>query len=504
MKPHRSRGLVSPRAPSTASSSLPPVDLTRGKLVGVTAASAREGVEAAEAIKTLHQLEKVVSEFAITYPSHTQRIPAVLGGEQPLIAFVRTMVASMAAKQEELERLNEEVLEAAAEKERFLASMSHEVRTPMNGIFGMVNLLLEMDIDDKQREYLETIQSSSESLLNILDDILDYAKLNSGEFQLRPRAFDLARIVREALSVYKPTADKKALELGATVCSSLPDRLVADDLRLKQVICNLVSNAIKFTDRGRVHVTVARMRKSSRDQLLFQVEDTGIGIRREAAKHLFSPFHQIESTGERRFEGTGLGLAISKNLVEAMGGRVWFESEEGKGTSFLFTIDFESAEEESAEEDLVHRCEITPAGPSERNDQRLRVLLVEDNKVNQKVAVLTLQQLGCEVTVASNGQEAVDLADGPIHFDLVCMDVNMPVMNGLEAAAAIRELDHRNSTVPILAMTGMAFDEDRERCLAAGMDGVVTKPFAIDDLRSRIASVVGNGEHAGAEVELPA
>lgn len=327
MKPHgnRFRG----KTPRTGSFVQPPA-VPVEEISASPSATETSSDSDAEAVATLRQLEKVVSEFMVKYPSHSQRIPAVRSGENPLIAFVRAMVGSMAAKQEELERLNEEVLEAAREKERFLANMSHEVRTPMNGIFGMVNLLLEKDLDEESREYLETIHASSESLLNILDDILDYAKLNSKNMQLRPRDFELSKLIRDALWTYKPNADKKGVFLSATIDDTLPDHFVADDLRLKQVLSNLVSNGIKFTDEGEVSVTVQGIEKSGRKLLLFQVEDTGIGIRPEAGKTLFSPFRQVDENDERRFEGTGLGLAICKNLVELMGGRVWFESESGK------------------------------------------------------------------------------------------------------------------------------------------------------------------------------
>lgn len=293
---------------------------------------------ASEAEATLSQLSKVVSEFMIKYPSHTQRIPSIRPGEHALIAFVRQMAASMASKQEELETLNEEVTEAAREKERFLANMSHGVRTPMNGIFGMVNLLLEMDPDPVQREVLDTIHASSESLLNILDDILDYAKLNANQMPLKPRTFELSKLIRDVLLVYKTTADSKNIELSATICESLPDTFVADDLRLKQVISNLVSNAIKFTDSGQVSLTVCGIEKSGRSQLFFEIKDIGIGITPKAGKTLFSPFRQLDSEDERRYDGTGLGLAISKNIVELMGGCVWFESESGVGATFFFTV----------------------------------------------------------------------------------------------------------------------------------------------------------------------
>lgn len=447
-----------------------------------------------ESDRTLRQLEKIVSEFMVQYPSHTQRIPALRPGEHPLIAFVRSMVASMAAKQEQLERLNREALEATKEKERFFASMSHEVRTPMNGIFGMVSLLLEMDLDPIQREHLETIHSSSESLLNILDDILDYAKLNAKEMLLKPRPFELERLIREVLMVYKANADSRNLYLSATLCENLPENFVADDLRLKQVLSNLVSNAIKFTDAGEVSVTVQGYREEGQDQLIFRVRDTGIGIEEEAGATLFAPFRQIDSEKPRSHRGTGLGLAISKNLVELMGGRIWFESKPGVGTDFFFTVDCASFEEKS--DDLILRKALPPPeiGTPRCEGGLSRVLLVEDNLINQKVARLSLEQLGCEVVVASNGREAVALAGGASSFDLILMDVSMPVMDGFEATVAIRRLDHRNASVPIVAMTGMVFEEDRERCFAAGMNDVIAKPFSLQDLRHCLAALQGESE----------
>jgi len=455
--------------------------------------SVRGTVAAAE--ETLAQLEKVVSEFSVKYPSHTSRIPSIRPGEHPLISFVRAMVASMASKQEELERLNQEVLDSAKEKEHFVANMSHEVRTPMNGIFGMVNLLREMPLDSQCREYIDAIHASSESLLNILDDVLDYAKLNARQMRLKPRRFDLERLLREVLRVYLPN--------GATICKTLPDHFEADDLRIKQVLSNLVSNAIKFTDHGSVSVTAQPLVKSGRDQLLFKVVDTGIGIHPEAGKCLFMPFRQVDGDEVRHYHGTGLGLAISKNLVELMGGRVWFESELGEGTVFYFTIDFELPEEPSeADGRIVTRSQIGEGQlASKENPEKPRVLLVEDNKVNQRVASLSLAKLGCEVTLASNGAEAVDLAEGPVRFDLVCMDVHMPVMDGLRATEAIRSLDHPNSSVPIFAMTGMAFEDDRARCLEAGMSGVIVKPFDLDDLRSLVAGLRERAS-CGADVAL--
>lgn len=473
-----------------------------------TAHKRRETEQTPPAEGTIRDLEKVVSEFMIRYPSHAQKIPAVRSGEHPLIGFVRSMAASMAAKQEELEALNKRIADGAAEKERFLANMSHEVRTPMNGIFGLVNLLLEMELEPVQREYIETIQSSSESLLNILDDVLDHSKLNASEVKLRSRKFDINKLVRDVLFMYQPTARKKSIRLSGTICKTLADEFVADDLRLKQVLSNLVSNAIKFTDEGEVTVTVQPIEKSGRSQLLFCVRDCGIGIPTDAGKELFSPFRQIDDLNYRRTDGTGLGLAISRNLVELMGGQIWFESEVGVGTSFFFGVDFELPEEEL--EALPAIASQGRPGESLHREswrkEKCSVLLVEDNKVNQRVAALTLEQLGCEVTIANHGKEAVEFAGGPNRFDLICMDVNMPIMNGIDATIAIRGLDHENASARILAMTGMAFDEDQEQCLASGMDRVITKPFEIDDLRREVEAARSDPRYADRsdDVILPA
>lgn len=473
--------------------------VTRHPVMPNTAPIALGDVTNAE--ETIRQLEKLVTDFTIRYPGHTQRIPTMRPGEHPLIAFVRSMAASMAEKQDQLEKLNQEVITAAKEKERFFANVSHEVRTPMNGIFGMVNLLLEMDPDPRFREHLETIHSASESLLNILNDILDFAKLNAKQMQLKPRQFDLQKLIREVLLVYKPNADTKGIGLSAMICETLPEAVVADELRLKQVLANLTSNAIKFTDAGEVTVTVQKYQGEGREQLLFHVRDTGIGIDSEAGCTLFQPFHQIDSdqTGNQT-GGTGLGLAISRSIVELMGGQIWFDSPLGGGTTFYFTVDYARAEPES--DDFVRRSALPKSTMKSQAESRTRVLLVEDNEMNQKVARMTLEKFHCDVTVASNGREAVDLAGGAEKFDVILMDVNMPVMNGLEASYTIRRLDHSNAAIPIIAMTGMVFDEDKEQCHAAGMNDVITKPFSPEIIKNMLQSLSDPDGFSGDPVGL--
>ncbi|MEM7699954.1 MAG: ATP-binding protein [Verrucomicrobiota bacterium] len=447
----------------------------------------KDGSEATNSdTETIRQLQKIVAEFTTKYPSHTQRIPSMRQGEHILIAFVRQMVNSMAQKQAELEALNREVEAHAAEKERFLANVSHEVRTPMNGIFGMIHLLLEMDLDPVMREYLETIQGSSESLLNILDDILDYSKLNSGQMDLKPRAFDINKLVRDVLLVYRPSAEEKGIKVSAIISDAIPDFYFADDLRLKQILSNLVSNAIKFTEKGGVSLKVRIVERKGKKQLLFEVKDSGIGIPKDAAAKLFSPFSQLDAKDGKRYKGTGLGLTISKNLIELMGGKIWFESVPDEGTRFFCTCDFEEAE---APTELVTRGAMECTEEEEAPSDEIEVLLAEDNPINQKVASLSLKQLGCTVTIASDGEEAVAIASSNRDFDFICMDVNMPKMDGMEATRQIRELDHPNAQTHIIAMTGMAFDEDLDKCLASGMNDVVTKPFDLQDLRKKVDQI---------------
>jgi PAS domain S-box-containing protein len=410
----------------------------------------------------------------------------------------------VAERTEQLAHSNAELGRAVAEaqaanrtKSDFLARMSHEIRTPMNGVLGMTQVLLETSLLPDQYDAAETIKQSADSLLTVINDILDFSKVEAGKLELEFTTFRIDEVVNGVLRLLTPRARSAGLHLSAK--QPLPDCLVGGDPdRLRQVLMNLVGNAIKFTQRGGVTVAVEKV-----DERFwrFSVEDTGIGIPIEKQNKIFEPFVQADTSTSRHFGGTGLGLAIAALLVQAMNGRIWLESEPGRGTTFHFTADLEAAGVDSCVEAFLSKpaVEIYPAREVrvERLGEYLRVLLVEDNRVNQKVAAAVLEKRGHRVTIASDGREGLDAISRGV-FDVVLMDVEMPVMNGWEATAAIREREKASGTrVPIIAMTAHAMQEDLDRCLTVGMDGYVSKPFQVEALLNELARV--RGMHSAGE-----
>lgn len=429
--------------------------------------------------------------------SEHEQLLVVLASKDAEIAALKRQLADQQTELDESNRrirANSSPMAVAAavtgSKDFFLASISHEIRTPLNGILGMLDLVLGSAINDEQREYLGSIRRSTKSLLRILNDVLDYSKLCSNQVELESRPFSLSEVLNDVLQVFGPNARGKGLALWNSVAAGIPELVKGDDLRLRQVLWNLVDNAIKFTHRGRIDVAVTGTETSSgRWDLWFEVSDTGVGMSPEQISRLFLPYSQAEASTSRRYGGTGLGLAISKNLVELMDGEIEVDSREGQGSVFRFRLPFETV---ATQLPVANARRIRPMAPPphavEKPPQEApgrRVLLVEDNEINQKVARLSLEHLGWTVDIAGNGLDAIEAARSK-RYEVICMDLTMPEMDGLEATRRIRRLPCPSTGATIIATTGHASTEDRKRCLEAGMDDFLSKPFEVSQLKETL------------------
>ncbi len=472
------------------------------RMVGIFTTDDRASSRPGRPVKTFRIVMRSPADFKVlknpswwtltrTLSTLTLLLAVVFGVLAWVVALRRRVKFQTRVIQQQLEEaqvLTERAEAASRTKSEFLANMSHDIRTPMNGIIGMTDFILHSDLTEDQQECLNVVRSSADSLLNLINDILDFSKIEAGKLDIESVDFNLRDCLNETIRMLSFRATEKGLDLSCTVDPGIPEIVTGDPSRLRQIIINLAGNGIKFTNAGQVSIEVS----TDDDGLLhFVVRDTGIGIKAEQQRTIFDPFVQSDSSMNRRYGGTGLGLSICARLVQMMGGKIWVVSQPGIGSRFHFTARLPGA---------IHTAACPKKSPVRAEDpspKGLRILVAEDNAVNQKIITRILEKEGHSVILAWNGREALEILDRqPV--DLIIMDVHMPEMDGLQTAAQIRSRESGTSTYrPIIAATACAMKGDREKCIAAGMDAYVTKPIqatqllqVIDNIRSRHASRV--------------
>ena len=388
--------------------------------------------------------------------------------------------------EEELKKAKVLAEEGTKTKSQFLANMSHEIRTPLNGILGMAQILNETRLTKKQKDIVNILSTSGENLLVLINDILDFSKIEAGKINFINKDFRLEKPIKEIYDILSRRAEQKGLLLYLDLDKNLPVYVNGDEYRFKQVVLNLVNNAIKFTEEGHIKISLEnRDINEGRHTIKVSVEDTGAGIPEAKKKALFKSFSQLDSSSTKQHEGTGLGLAISKLLANMMKGEIGVESEPGKGSTFWFTASFKKGTP-------PRKAQIDRVVPQSNKlkSKKISVLVVEDNLINQKISSFSLKKAGMAVTIANNGLEALEMFKKQ-SFDVILMDIQMPVMDGYEATGEIRKLEESlNAHVPIIALTANAMQGDAEKCLAAGMDNYLSKPFKIDKLISILNQIV--------------
>jgi len=432
---------------------------------------------------------------------------SVFGAKNVLTNYIFSDVTKKRLEEEQLIRAKEQAEEASLMKSRFLANMSHELRTPMHGIMGYLELLRDGDLSEEQLDYLAEAKSASEILLYLINDILDFSKIEAGKLSIERVLFNTREVLDDAVSVFKPRAATNGLAITVSVAEGVPEYAMGDPARLRQILHNIIGNAVKFTSRGEIKITMdCRHKTDAVFNLSFVVQDTGIGIPEEVLPQLFQPFVQADETMTRRFGGTGLGLAITHELVKLMHGEIAVQSAIGEGSLFSFVIQVDVPEES----DLDKLCQVEHFKQSRTTSEDLKqqissqrqsvrvpkILLVEDNRSNQMLAMSVLKRRGWTCDQAANGVEALEMVQKNV-YDIVLMDCQMPVMDGYESTRQIRQFEGASRHTTIVAMTANAMEGDRAKCLAAGMDEYLSKPLDYPQMLALIAKA------SGLEVETP-